>query len=147
MQFEYILTLMDWPRNVDPHYRKNYFRPPLPAQQGEGFVETWITYANPYIAAKELTILPGQMLEIKDAAAYGCIIIQGHGKFGSYDAESAILLRFGQLSADEYFVGEPAAKAGVRIANHSRYEPMVILKHFANNNPETPAAAALGLKG
>jgi hypothetical protein len=143
---EYILGLMDWPKNVDPHYKKSYFRPPLPAQQGEGFVETWVTYANPFVAAKELTILPGQTVEIKDEAAYGCITIQGHGKFGSYDAESATMLRFGQLSADEYFVGEPAAKAGVKITNHSRCEPMVILKHFANNNPETPTAAALGLK-
>ena len=143
---EYILALMDWPKNVDPHYKKSYFRPPLPAQQGEGFVETWVTYANPFVAAKELTVLPGQTVEIKDAAAYGCIIIQGHGKFGCYDAEAAIMLRFGQLSADEYFVGEPAAKAGVKITNHSRYEPMVILKHFANNNSQTPTAAALGLK-
>ncbi len=143
---EYILGLMDWPKNVDPHYKKSYFRPPLPAQQGEGFVETWVTYANPFVAAKELTILPGQTVEVKDAAAYGCILIQGHGKFGCYDAESAIMLRYGQLSADEYFVGEPAAKAGVKITNHSHYEPMVILKHFANNNPQTPAAAALGLK-
>ncbi len=143
---EYILSLMDWPRNVDPHYKKHYFRPPLPAQKGEGFVENWVTYANPFVAAKELTILPGQTVEIKDEAAYGCITIQGHGKFGSYDAESATMLRFGQLSADEYFVGEPAAKAGVKITNHSRCEPMVILKHFANNNPETPTAAALGLK-
>jgi hypothetical protein len=143
---EYILSLMDWPKNVDPHYKKSYFRPPLPAQQGEGFQEAWITYANPFVAAKELTILPGQTVEIKDAAAYGCIMLQGHGNFGSFEAEAAIMLRFGQLSADEYFVGEPAAKAGVKITNHSRCEPMVILKHFANNNPETPTAAALGLK-
>ena len=25
----------------------------------EGYVENWITYGNPYFAAKELTVLPG----------------------------------------------------------------------------------------
>ncbi len=48
------------------------------------------------------------------------------------------MLRFGQLSADEYFVSEAAAKAGVKISNHSRWEPMVILKHFGPNHPEIP---------
>ncbi len=26
---DYILSLMDWEKNVDPHYKKHYFRPPL----------------------------------------------------------------------------------------------------------------------
>jgi hypothetical protein len=48
------------------------------------------------------------------------------------------LLRYGQLSADEYFVSEKAAKAGVTISNQSHWEPMVILKHFGPNHPEMP---------
>lgn len=138
---EYIMSLVDWPRNVDSHYRKHYFRPPLPAQQGDGFTEKWITYANPYFSAKELTILPGHTATVRDPAAFGCILIQGHGKFGFYDAEAAIMLRFGQLSADEYFVGEAAAHAGVTITNHSHWEPMVLLKHFGPNHPDAPQQA------
>jgi hypothetical protein len=135
---DYVMSLMDWEGNVDPHYRKHYFRPPIPAHRDECCEEKWITYANPYIAAKELTIFPGQTANVKDSAAYGCIIIQGHGKFGKHDAEAAIMLRFGQLSADEYFVSAPTAKEGVTITNLSRWEPMVILKHFGPNNPDTP---------
>ncbi len=135
---DYIMSLVDWEKCVDPHYKKHYFRPPLLAQAGDGFVEKWITYANPYFGAKELTIFPGQTATIVDPAAYGCILVQGHGRFGGFDAEAAIMLRFGQLSADEYFVGEPAARAGVTITNHSRWEPMVILKHFGPNHPEMP---------
>lgn len=135
---EYIFSLMDWPKNIDAHYRKHYFRPPLPAQEGEGFVEKWITYATPYFSAKELTILPGHSAIVKDPAAYGCILVQGHGKFGFHDAEAAIMLRYGQLSADEFFVGEAAAHTGVTISNHSRWEPMVILKHFGPNHPAAP---------
>jgi len=135
----YILSLMDWEKNVDPHYKKHFFRPPVNCPQvDESYSEKWITYANDYVGAKELTVLPGQTVRVVDQVAYGCIIVQGHGKFGPFDAEAAIMLRFGQLSADEYFVGEPASRAGVVITNESRWEPMVILKHFGPNHPEMP---------
>lgn len=136
---DYILSLMDWEKNVDPHYKKHYFRPPIVCPHSdERHIEKWVCYANEYIGAKELTVMPGQTVTVKDEAAYGCIIIQGHGKFGVYEAEAAIMLRFGQLSADEYFVSETAAREGVTISNHSRFEPMVILKHFGPNHPDMP---------
>jgi hypothetical protein len=75
---------------------------------------------------------------VKDRAAYGCILIQGHGKFGVYDAEASVMLRFGQASNDEYFVSESAAREGVTISNRSQFQPMVILKHFGPNHPDTP---------
>lgn len=135
---DYVISLMDWEKNIDPNYRKNYFRPPIQIQSGAGYDEKWIVYGNEYIAAKELTIHPRQTVTIKDQAAYGCIIIQGHGKFGVYDAEAAIMLRYGQASSDEYFVSEDAARNGVKIINNSQFEPMVILKHFGPNNPDMP---------
>ena len=136
---EYVLSLMDWEKNIDPYYKRKYFRPPiLCAHSDDRHTEKWISYANDYIGAKELTVMPGQSVVVKDDAAYGCIIIQGHGKFVVYDAEAAVMLRFGQLSADEYFVSEAAARAGVSITNHSRWEPMVILKHFGPNHPDMP---------
>lgn len=136
---EYVMGLMDWKKNVDPHYKKHYFRPPIRCKHSNAqYAESWITYANDFIAAKELTVMPGQTVVVKDAAAYGCIAIQGHGTFGAYEMEAACMLRYGQMSADEYFVSEPAALKGVTITNASRWEPLVILKHFANNNPETP---------
>jgi hypothetical protein len=92
-----------------------------------------VVYHTGYIAAKELTVLPGRTAVIKDVAAYGCILTQGHGKFGVYDAESATMLRYGGLSADEYFVSEPAARAGVKVVNLSLTEPLVMLKHFGPN--------------
>ena len=136
---DYIMEMMDWEKNTDPHYRKNYFRPPLPCKKVcEKHTEQWITYGNEYFGAKELAVFPGQSVLIKDAAAYGCIIIQGYGKMGVYDAESASMLRYGRLSADEYFVSEKAAVEGVMVANHSKREPLVMLKHFGPNNPEMP---------
>lgn len=135
---DYVLSLMDWERNIDPHFKKTYFRPPLIAHSDEGYTEKWIAYANGYIAAKELTVNPGQTVTIKDGAAYGCILLQGHGKVGVHDAEAAIMLRYGQLSDDEFFISEPTAKAGVAVANHSKSEPLVMLKHFGPNHPDMP---------
>jgi hypothetical protein len=136
---DYVMGLMDWEKNVDPHYKKNYFRKPIVCgNSNEQFTEKWVIYANDYVGAKELTIQPGQTVTVKDGAAYGCIIIQGHGKFGVYDAEASVMLRFGQASNDEYFVSEAAAKEGVTISNQSQFQPMVILKHFGPNHPEMP---------
>jgi len=135
---DYVMSLLDWEKNVDPHYKKTYFRPPVVSSQDEIHIEKWVAYGNDYIAAKELTVYPGKTVTIKDEAAYGCIFVQGHGKFGGYDAETPALIRFGQKTADEYFVSEKAASEGVTVSNPSQYDPIVILKHFANNHPDTP---------
>lgn len=136
---EYVMSLLDWEKNVDPHYRKHYFRPPVACPNSDGrYAEKWVAYANDYIAAKVLTVQPGQKVVVSDGAAYGCIIIQGHGRFGAYDAEASVMLRFGQPSNDEFFVSEAAAKQGVVIENRSRFQPMVILKHFGPNHPDMP---------
>ena len=130
-----VMGMMDWPANVDPHYRKKYFLAPLPVETGTPeYTEKWITYRNAYFAAKETTIPPGGSALLRDKAAYGCIIVQGFGSFGAYDdAEAPVLLRYGQLSGDEYFVSEAAAVKGIRVVNRSRHEDMVILRHFGPN--------------
>jgi hypothetical protein len=136
---DYVMSLMDWEENVNPQYKEKYFRPPLTCHSDERYLEKWVCYANPFVGAKELTVLPGQTVTVKDNAAYGCIIVQGHGKFGVYnDAEAAVMFRYGQMSGDEYFVSEVAAKKGVLITNNSQWEPLVILKHFGPNNSEMP---------
>ena len=130
---DYVIGLMDWEKNVDPNYRKHYFRPPVVVSQDDTHIEKWVVYATGYVAAKELTVFPGATYVAKDQAAHGCIVTQGHGRFGTYDAEAICMLRFGSLSADEFFVSEQAAKGGVAVVNRSRIEPLVMLKHFAPN--------------
>jgi hypothetical protein len=135
---EAVMALMDWEKNIDPNYRKHYFRPPLEAGKEDGvYEEKWIVYGNPYIGAKELTVLPGQTAVIKDSGAYGLILTQGHGTIEGHSCETAGMLRFGQESADEFFVGAKTAEKGVEIVNHS-VEPLVMLKHFGPNHPEKP---------
>jgi hypothetical protein len=46
------------------------------------------------------------------------------------------MIRYGQLTYDEYFVTEQAAKEGVVITNPSKADPIVMLKHFGPDNPD-----------
>ncbi|MBE7471068.1 MAG: hypothetical protein HS114_18175 [Anaerolineales bacterium] len=139
---DFIVGMLDWEANVVPDVKENYFRPPVPVKPVEemtaaGYHETWITYGNEYVAAKELTVLPGRTITINDSGPYGLIMVQGHGSLGPWPVETPTLIRFGQLTHDEFFVSAAAAAAGVKIHNPSPTEPLVMLKHFGPT-PEAP---------
>ena len=136
--YEYLLSVIDWDVNVDPDFHKNRFMAPKAVRPMEemiaqGYVEEWICYKCATACAKRLTVLPGQTVTITDSAAYGMICLQGHGKFGVWNLETPTLIRYGQLTNDEFFVTERAAKEGVTITNLSQTEDIVILKHFSEN--------------
>ncbi len=138
---EYLIEVLDWEANVDPNFAANRFMRPKPVRppeemKAEGFTESWITYKSTEYSAKELTILPGRTATIKDGAAYGMILLQGHGKMGPWEIDTPALIRFGQLTMDEFFVTEETARAGVVISNPSRTDPIVMLKHFGPGNPD-----------
>ena len=57
-------------------------------------------------------------------------MVQGYGRIGQHACATATMLRFGQKSEDEFFVSRPAAEKGVEITNTSKYEPLVLLKHY-----------------
>lgn len=139
--FGHLLDVIDWDLNVDPNFAANRFMRPKPVRQeeemkAEGYIENWICYKSEAFSAKELTILPGRSAVIKDSAAYGMIMMQGHGKMGIWDIETPTMIRYGQLTHDEYFVSEDAAQTGVKIENHSQTDPIVMLKHIGPNNPD-----------
>jgi hypothetical protein len=138
---EWLLNVIDWDLNVDPDFAKNRFMAPRPVRpvkemEAEGYIENWICYKSTTFSAKELTVLPGKTVTIKDSACYGFITMQGHGTIGQWDIETPALIRYGQLSHDEYFVSEQAAKEGVTITNPSSTDPIVMLKHFGPDNPD-----------
>ena len=126
-----ILDAADWELNTIPNYRERFFRPPVSDQRGEGYSQDWICYGNDFVAAKELTVAPGASVTVQDKAAYGCILAQGRGMFGNFICESPTLIRYGALTADEFYVSNKKATEGVAIKNTSPVEPLVILKHFA----------------
>ena len=136
--YDHLVDVVDWDLNVDPNFRKNRFMAPKPVRpveemEKEGYIEEWICYKCPVVSAKRLTVLPGATVTIKDNAPYGMYMLQGHGTFAGKPIESPTQIRFGQLTYDEYFVTEDAAKKGIVIHNPSKADPIVMLKHFPEN--------------
>jgi hypothetical protein len=55
------------------------------------------------------------------------------------------MIGFYELTEDEYFITESAAKSGVTYENTSATEPLVILRYFGPEaNPEAPALKYTG---
>lgn len=136
---EAIFNQIDWEESTRPDYKEKYFREPKVKCESAEAVERWVAYANDWVAAKEVTVMPGETYVLADQACYCAIVVQGHGSFGVFECEAPELVRFEDITGDEYFVSESAAKKGVKITNTSSYQPLVILQNFANNNPEVPA--------
>ena len=139
--YDELMDVIDWELNVNPNLMETHFMVPKPVKplaemQAAGYVEKWICYKSAAYSAKELTVEPGATVTIYDQAAYGMIMMQGHGKMGVWDIETPALIRYGQLTNDEFFVSEQAAKEGVIIVNRSSSDPIVMLKHFGPENPD-----------
>lgn len=141
--FDYLISNMDWELNVDPEFVAHRFMRPVESlRQPEGAVDRWVTWRSPAVSSKELTVLPGADTVVRDDAAYGLIMMQGHGTLNGLPLETPALIRFGERTCDEYFVSESAARNGVRIVNPSSTDPIVMLKHFGPRNPEWVAQFA-----
>ncbi len=130
---DYLVDVIDWEKNTDPDFHKKRFMAPKVIVENENYKEEWICYKCKLASAKRLTVNPGKTVVIKDMAAYGFILLQGRGKFGQWDIETPTLIRYGELTNDEFFVTEKAAKEGITITNTSKTEPIVMLKHFSEN--------------
>jgi hypothetical protein len=138
---DHLIEVVDWEANTDPKFAAHHFRRPTPVRsieqmRAEGYEENWITYDTEDYSAKELTVLPGKTVTIKDGGAYGIILLQGHGKMGVWDIDTPAIIRYGQLTMDEFFITEDAARAGMVISNPSKTDPIVMLKHFGPGNPD-----------
>ena len=139
--FDDLMDVIDWELNTNPNILETRFMRPRPVRStdemnSEGYHENWVCYLSDAFSAKELTVFPGRSVTIRDSAAYGIIVMQGHGKMGVWDIESPALIRYGQLTNDEFFISEKAAIEGVTITNNSSTDPIVILKHFGPGNPD-----------
>jgi hypothetical protein len=138
---DYLVEMLDWDANVNPEFaRSNRVFPcpvrPFDESEADGYREQWVCYGTPFYSAKELTVLPEREVVVKDASAYGLIVVQGHGTFGKLGVSAPTMIRYGEMTEDEIFVTEEAARAGVRIQNRSEMDPFVVLKHFGPGSPD-----------
>jgi hypothetical protein len=90
-----------------------------------------------------LTVEPGVECRIFDKGAYGLICVQGSGRINGLPLNSPQLIRFTELTEDEYFCTEDGAKNGVSFENTSETEPLVMLRYFGPAvNPDAPKLGA-----
>jgi hypothetical protein len=143
---DFIVDQIDWEANVDPVFKENHYLEPIPVADTsqDGHVDRWIVYGRihgeQYFTAKELTLDPGAKCTIQDRGAYGLIVVQGQGRMNSLRLDCPTVIRFGQLTEDEVFCTEGAARAGVIFENTSATEPLVTLRYFGPDvNPDAPA--------
>src|SRR5688572_16447141 len=90
---DFIVEQLDWEANVDPYFKQNHYLEPIlhTGSAKEGFQDKWIVYGKVHgeqlFSAKELTVLPGQKVTIRDNGAYGLIVVQGKGKMNNLNLD------------------------------------------------------------
>ena len=132
---DYLVDQLDWEKNVDPDFKANNYLEPIvhSGSEGEGYVDKWIVYGTvdgeQVFSARELTVYPGGSCTIKDAGASGLVATQGRGTIGKLTIDTPVFIRFGEVTKDEVFITEKAAKAGVTYKNTGA-EPFVTLRYF-----------------
>ncbi len=144
---DYIVDQLDWEKNTDPNFKDNHYLEPIVSEEGPGYSDKWIVYGKiddfQFFSAKELTVEPGQSATIKDNGASSVIVVQGEGHANKLRLHCPKLLRFNQLSQDEFFITEDAAKKGITYKNTSGTDPLVLLRYFGPEvNPDAPAIGA-----
>lgn len=143
---DYLVDQLDWQANVNPSFKDSHYLEPIICKQtsGEGYTDRWVVYGKiggqQLFTAKELTINPGVRVTIKDNGAYGLIAVQGSGYIGKHRLHTPAMIRFGELTEDEYFVSHEAARDGVLYDNERGTEELVVLRYFGPEaNPGAPA--------
>ncbi len=146
---EWIIDLLDWPANVDPHFVRHHYLPPIadPVAAGPGVTDRWVVYGRmrgqQLFTVKELTLAPGASTRLQDGGASGLTVMRGRGRIGGLPAERRTPIRFGELTTDEFFLTEPAARAGVLVENLSDSDPFVTLRYLGPDAspgaPEIPS--------
>ena len=142
---DYLVEQLDWNGNVDPQFKDHHYLEPIVTEGGSshGFVDKWIVYGKvagkELFSAKELTVQPGTKVTLKDNGAYGLIAVQGTGTINGKRLQTPAMIRYGELTEDEYFVSHGAAQDGVTYDNTGT-EPLVVLRYFGpGTNPRAPA--------
>src|SRR6478736_6650275 len=148
---DFIVDQLDWEANVDPNFKANHYLEPIATTDTskDGWIDKWIVYGKvrgeQLFTAKELTVNPGAKCTIKDHGASSIICVQGEGRINKTRLSSPKMIGFYDLTQDEVFVTESAAKTGVTYENTSSTEPLGVLRYFGPEvNPDAPELKYVG---
>jgi hypothetical protein len=145
---DYLVDQLDWESNVDGSFKDHHYLEPIPVAntEAEGYLDRWIVYgkvnSQELFSARELTVDPGVRVTIKDKGAYGLIAVQGSGRIGKLSLQTPAMIKYGELTEDEVFVSDEAARRGIVFQNTGK-EPLVTLRYFGpETNPDAPEVGA-----
>ena len=131
---EFILDQLDWERNLDPNFKDHHYLEPIVHTHDDAHTDRWVVYGTvggrQRFSAKELTVRPGANVTITDPGASSLTVMQGSGTVNGLTLDCPKLIRFHDLTQDEVFVTDTAARAGLTFANTSDTEDLVILRYF-----------------
>jgi len=142
---DFLVEMLDWEKNVDPKFKEHNYVEPIvdTSASGDGYTDRWIDYGGfdgqQLVSAKELTVMPGVKMTLRDPGASGWITVQGAGRLGRLALQTPVMIHYGEEPWDEVFITAEAAAAGVEIENTGG-EPLVGLRYFGPNvHPSTPS--------
>ena len=145
---DYLVSMVDWNLNVNPTFKRDHYLEPLVIgdTRAEGYEDIWVIYGllegEDLFSARELRVQPGVSVTLRDTGPSGAIVTQGRGTLGPWAIEAPGSVRFGELTWDEFFIGDERARAGFTVAN-TGHEPLVLLRHFGPGaGPTMPATGA-----
>jgi hypothetical protein len=129
----FIISQLDWDKNVDPNFKESNYLEPIERERGDGWVDSWIVYGlidgQQLFSARRLTLQPGAKCVLRDGAANGWITVQGRGRIGKLNLQTPAMIRFGAETEDEVYITHEAASRGVEVENTGS-EPLESLRYF-----------------
>ena len=121
----FILELVDWQENGDPHFYENHHLSPLPIEDTRvpGCEESWIFYDSPKFSGKRLIVEPGCSFASRDDGVHTVFVWRGSGTLGGLE------VRGGEPGLDEMIVTHDRATRGVEVRNTGA-EDLMLIKFF-----------------
>ena len=146
---DFIVDQLDWSGNVDPNFKDNHYLSPSPWPIPSGHVDRWIVYSR---------IKKEQLFTAKELTDPGAVHHQRQGRVGRHlragqrhhqrpTAQQPELIRFHELTEDEYFCTEAGAKAGVTFENAAPPSPSCSCATSAPRSIKTPRTSATTANG
>ena len=147
---DFIVEQLDWEANVDPHFKHNHYLEPIPTA-ARARTATWTSgsstarsTASSSSPPRNSPSTPAKRPRSRTTAPTASSASRAAAR-STAALNSPKMIRFYELTEDEYFFTEAAAKSGVTFENTSNTEPLVILRYFGPEaNPDAPALKYTG---
>jgi hypothetical protein len=130
----FILELVDWSENSDPHFFDNHHLSPILIEESrqDAGEEWWIYYNTTKFSGKKLVVRPGRSYTSRDAGFHNVLVWSGSGTYGGQTVTG------GQPGLDELLVTHDRAVRGVEVRNTGSAD-LVAIKFFGPDvNPGVP---------